>query len=95
MSINQQDMIFAVGEVGLLFLIIVLALVAQWVSKREIEREIAQLPVYQPKLHGLEGPATNEAAQDAELEIEFVTFHTARQHVETLSAKERKEIVEV
>jgi hypothetical protein len=93
MSTHQMNVVFAVGEVVLLLLIIVFAVAARWIRSRETEREIAELPVYQPKLQGVEGPATRAAARAAGLEIELVSFHTDQQHAETVSAKEHKEIV--
>ena len=90
-----MNVVFAIGEVVLLLFIIVLAVAARWIRKRETEREIAELPVCQPKLHRLEGPGTRAAAQDAGLEMIFVSFHTTRQHANEVSAKKHEEIVEV
>jgi hypothetical protein len=93
MSINQLNMVFAAGEIGLLLLILVFALVARWLNKRETAREIAALPVYQPKLHGLEGPVTRAAAQFAALPSDSENFHKAQLLVETASAEEHVETV--
>jgi hypothetical protein len=90
MSISELNMIFAAGEIGLLLLVLVLALVARWVGKRETAREIAALPVYQPKLHGIEGPATLAAAQFAAAAVDT----TSRQMVRKLDSASEKERVE-
>ena len=93
MSINQLSVVFAVGEIGLFLLILVLAFVARWVGKRETAREIAALPVYQPKLHGPEGPVRRPAAQFAALPSDSENFHKAQLLVETASAEDHVETV--
>jgi hypothetical protein len=95
MSTYQLNILFAAGEIGLLLLIIMFAVTARWLSKRETEREIAALPVYRPKLDGVEGPATRENAEIAALQIEFVSLPTMRQPVGAASVKKREETVEV
>ena len=89
-----MDLVFAIGEVVLLLLIIVLAVAARWIRSRETEREIAELPVYQPKLHGIESLSTHATVQDASPEMEFVSVHTTRRHADEVSAKEHEEIAE-
>ena len=90
MSITELNMIFAAGEIGLLLMVLVLALVARWVGKRETAREIATLPVYQLKLHGIEGPATWAAAKFAALDADT----TSGQRVQQLDSALEKERVE-
>jgi hypothetical protein len=92
MSISELNVIFAVGEIGLLLLILVLALVARWVGKRETAREIAASPVYQPKLPGIEGHATLAAAQFASAAADATSRQMVRQ-LDSTSEKERVETV--
>ena len=90
-----MDVVFAIGEVVLLLFIIVFAVAARWMRNRETAREIAELPLYEPNLHGLGSVAARAPARDGGLEVEFASLHTARQHTEELAAKEHEEIVEV
>lgn len=84
-------MIFAVGEIMLLFVIIVLALVARWASKRETAREIAASRVYQLKLHGIEGPVTLDSPDYGARQSESANCHALRKSIDTDAADERVE----
>jgi hypothetical protein len=94
MSINQLNIIFAVGEVSLLFLILVVALVARWAGKRENSLEITPLPAGNAKLHGREGPATYADAQFAALNSDSAGLQRVQQP-DTALARERAETVSV
>jgi hypothetical protein len=94
MSINQLNIIFAIGEVGLLFLILVFALVARWAGRREAAKEVGQLPVSPLKLHGQEGPATRAAAEFAALNGNYASLQPVRQ-LDTAMEKEHVEIAPV
>jgi len=88
MSIKEMHTIFAIGELILLLLIVVLGLAARWASKRETERESSQIPQLQRKLAGQEGPDTKAEAEFTGLQ--FLPASTAERQpiVETNSAKE-------